>query len=112
MALPPALAASMSLLVRFATSVAMFGYPMYASCKVLSASSRAGTSVAEYRWMPPSRGSRRRGSGAAQWGEPRTELAELETWVMYWSVVAAIVLLESWLGWAWMWCVDTRSARS
>lgn len=63
-------------------------YPLYASYKAIS-SHQSSTSGA--------------GLARSVTGEERTEMAELETWLMYWSVVGAMQILEGWGEWAWSW---------
>lgn len=61
-------------------------YPLYASYKAIS-SKRASS------WPAPT----------AHGPEPRTEMAELEGWLMYWSVVGIVTVIESWFEWTWSW---------
>ena len=62
-------------------------YPLYASYKAIVASNA------------PSR----TGMVKTISGEEKTELAELEGWLMYWSVVGTMSIIEGWGEWAWSW---------
>ncbi|CAO1628869.1 unnamed protein product [Parajaminaea phylloscopi] len=63
-------------------------YPLYASYKA----------IASRRSVPWTQ------SAAHTVGtEARTEMAELEGWLMYWSVVGVVAIAEGWFEWTWNW---------
>ncbi len=90
-----------------ASSLATFVYPLYASYKAITSPSRAGSSVSSYSWRtkhdPVSAGSGSSSGLPGSPGVPQTELAELETWLMYWSVIACIQTAETFVEWSWSW---------
>jgi hypothetical protein len=73
-----------------AQHAATLGYPLYASYKALAPPPPPGA--------PPRR---RRGRAAPL--AAHDELLELQTWSMYWSVVALLHLAETWIEWSWSW---------
>lgn len=78
-----------------AQHAATLGYPLYASYKALAPSpATPGTAAAA---------GRRRSANAAPPLQAHDELLELQTWSMYWSVVALLHLAETWLEWSWSW---------
>lgn len=87
---------STKLLLVAATSAVGYLYPLYATYKVLTAASRVSSSPATPRW-----GLHR---DAIQAGAS-TELADLEAWCMYWSVMAVLRLFETWAEWICNWYV-------
>lgn len=82
-------------------SLSTFVYPLYASYKAITSPSRPGSSVSAYSWKikhdPVA------AAHSAAGGENVTEMAELETWLMYWSVIAVIQTVETFLEWSWSW---------
>lgn len=80
------MASILSLPFRLAHNVITFLYPLYASYKAISP--QEGTRTVN---RPP-------GSS-----NQRTEMADLETWLMYWSVVGAMTFVEAWAEWTWSW---------
>ncbi|WFD29870.1 hypothetical protein MSPP1_000884 [Malassezia sp. CBS 17886] len=87
-----------------ACTTIIYVYPLYATYKVLTAASRAGSTPSHFRWYASPRSSaHRRADNQEDARVPRTELAELEYWCMYWSIIAVMRLLEAWLEWAWNW---------
>ncbi|SPO41663.1 uncharacterized protein PSFLO_07145 [Pseudozyma flocculosa] len=78
-------------------------YPLYASYKAVTAQSRRTSSVSSYNWSvrgpdvpPPS-------IDTADDAGNGTELAEMEHWLIYWSVFACLALAEGTFGWTWRW---------
>lgn len=95
---------TMAALVAVATSVAMYGYPTYASYKVLATRAQRPTLA-----RAPTSGwrGRRTSADALRQAPPPGQLAEAERWVMYWCIAACITMAENWVGWMWNWCVST-----
>lgn len=58
-------------------------YPLYASYKAISAKPKPLQRTLN--------------------GHETTEMAELEGWLMYWSVVGAMTMTETWIEWSWSW---------
>jgi receptor expression-enhancing protein 1/2/3/4 len=97
----------LSLPLLILNSAATFIYPLYASYKAITSPSRPGSAVSSYSWRtkhdPIAAGSAS-GSGSGENGASNvTEMAELETWLMYWSVIACIQTVETFLEWSWSW---------
>ncbi|KDN37272.1 hypothetical protein K437DRAFT_259843 [Tilletiaria anomala UBC 951] len=93
----------LSLPILVLNSAATFVYPLYASYKAITSTTRPGSTVSVYSW-----GARHDTSVAAAGANASssgggTELAELETWLMYWSVIACIQTVEAFLEWSWSW---------
>ncbi|WFD25053.1 hypothetical protein MNAN1_000015 [Malassezia nana] len=77
----------MSLILALGTTAVAYVYPLYATYKVLASVSH-----------------RARPSGQDDGtDEQPTELSELETWTMYWCVMALFWLVDAWLGWTFRW---------
>ncbi|CAO1626745.1 unnamed protein product [Sympodiomycopsis kandeliae] len=74
--------------------VVTYLYPLYASYKAIVANGEAGSSNKPYGQS---------GISKSFTGQEKTELAELEGWLMYWSVVGTIQIIEGWGEWAWSW---------
>ncbi|WFD36887.1 hypothetical protein MCUN1_003778 [Malassezia cuniculi] len=95
----------MAPLVALATGAAMYGYPMYASYKVLSARVQQQHPHAQnaQRQSPSIWRSMRGSSDMMTQAPPAALLPDTERWVMYWCIAAIITLAENWFGWAWRW---------
>lgn len=89
-----------------ATSVAAYVYPLYASYKAITAPARPGSTAAAYSWRVP----RAPAAPAPPAAKTPTELAQLETWLMYWSVIALVQTAETFFGWSWSWYVPCPGA--
>jgi len=77
------------------TTCVAYLYPLYASYKALSATSRRGSTPGAYQWHA--------GAGKEEAQAAATELSELETWTMYWCVVSLFWLADAWIGWMFQW---------
>lgn len=85
-----------TLLVTYAiTTCVAYLYPLYASYKVLSATTRRDSTPGAYQWHA--------GSDKEEAEAAATELSELETWTMYWCVVSLFWLVDAWVGWLFQW---------
>ena len=93
---------ALSLTLALATFCVAYLYPLYATYKVLTASSRGGSTVNAYHWYTAS-------ASQAEDGVPvqerPTEVAELESLCMYWAVMAVVRVVEALGEWLWRWCV-------
>ncbi|KAN0064371.1 hypothetical protein ACQY0O_002567 [Thecaphora frezii] len=87
-------------------------FPLYASYKAVTSHSRRTSTVSSYSWSsvlrpvngaPHSATDPATGAGAAGSESVQTELAEMEHWLIYWSVFACLALVESTVGWTWSW---------
>lgn len=82
------MASILSLPFLLAHHIVTYLYPLYASYKAIAPVQEKTT-----RPVRPPFGS----------GNERTEMADLETWLMYWSVVGTMTLIEAWAEWSWSW---------
>ncbi|PWN48548.1 hypothetical protein IE53DRAFT_389239 [Violaceomyces palustris] len=78
-------------------------YPLYASYKAITAQSRKSSTVSDYSWNLNDRQDARDQDPSSKSDSTTTELAEMETWLIYWSIFACINLAESYFGWSWRW---------
>lgn len=85
----------MSLILALGTTVVAYVYPLYATYKVLASTSH------QTRPSGPDDGT----------GEQPTELSELETWTMYWCVMALFWLVDAWIGWTFRWYVHSSHSQ-
>lgn len=77
-----------SLPTTIAYHIITYLYPLYASYKAITGHTPANSSSGVHRSIT---------------GQERTELADLESWLMYWSIVGTMTLVEGWAEWAWSW---------
>lgn len=77
------------------TTCVAYLYPLYASYKALSATTRRGSTPSAYQWHD--------GTDNEEAQAAATELSELETWTMYWCVVSLFWLVDAWVGWMFQW---------
>ena len=82
-----------SIVLALGTTAVAYVYPLYATYKAL---------VSTSNMVLPA------GQDDQQTEKP-TELSELETWTMYWCVVSLFWAIDTWLGWAFRWCVCANS---
>ncbi|WFD44763.1 hypothetical protein MPSI1_003434 [Malassezia psittaci] len=87
-----------SLTLNITTLAAGYVYPLYATYKALSASSRASSTVNQYNWYTA-----KPKSNNADANDKPTELAELEALCMYWAVMGTVRIAEAWAEWTWRW---------
>lgn len=80
-------------------------YPLYASFKALTTTSRRGSTPGAYRWHNSSSRHYLSEEEAAETEAAATELSELENWTMYWCVISVFWIFDRWLEWAFRWCV-------
>ena len=79
-------------------------YPLYASFKALTATSRRGSTPGAYRWHSSSSRHHLSEEEAAETEAAATELSELENWTMYWCIISVFWIFDRWLEWAFRWC--------
>lgn len=92
-------------------SAAGYVYPLYASYKAITAPTRPASTAGQYTWRIPRAASSgpasaRDDAAPVSGAAARTEMAEIETWLMYWSVLAVVQTLETFFGWSWSWYVS------
>lgn len=72
-------------------------YPLYSSYKAVTAPSRSHSTLSNYN---PYNNNNYNNDPNAQ---HETEMAQVETWIMYWSVIGCMRIVESLAEWSWSW---------
>lgn len=71
-------------------------YPLYASYKAVTAPTRSHSTISNYN---PYNSNYNNDLTQQQ----ETEMAHVETWIMYWSVIGCLRVIETFAEWSWSW---------
>lgn len=94
------------------TSATVCIYPLCSSYKVISTPSCPASTAGKCIWRipraPPLPHPDPDHASSVRGDATHTETAEIETWLIYWSVLSVMQMLETFLGWSWNWWAPFR----